>query len=296
MAYCKDDNEAAQLVAQKLGSYPDTSWDNVDHLVRRILAMIGYRPVQTKPIVLQVVEILKSQGKFNDWGDPSNILESKKHTKHRKVMDDHFARARAYLYGFPTATHDCKDEPTSVTPDATSTTSVTVDAPSDVTEDDEMDNVADGDIESDDEPMSESSESPMIRDDGWFSIDAEIMLDDEDRDGYDSQFADLGYHVDVDYQWGMSPADDCPDGIMVDSMLMRQDPQVLAIIGSLYGPGAYDTSDFDDDDIEEGQDAIVHIPRDQQKSLEDEVEVGGSKGEEQDMNYIMRMRSLAGIK
>ena len=154
MAYCNNDNDAAKLVAHKLGANPDISWDNIDMLVRRTLAQIGYRPMKSKLVVLKVVEILKAEGKFNNYGDPNNVMEA---SKHRQIMDDHFKRARAYLYGFPTAT---KDEE-KVKDDAGSTTTVMPAVEADVVEDGQIGSVADGKIAYDDEPMEESAPLPM---------------------------------------------------------------------------------------------------------------------------------------
>jgi hypothetical protein len=47
--------------------------------------------------------------------------------------------------------------------------------------------------------------------------------------------------------------------------------------------------------VEESE-QVVKVPRDQQKSLEDEIEVGGRNGEEQQLAYIKRMKALAGLK
>lgn len=41
---------------------------------------------------------------------------------------------------------------------------------------------------------------------------------------------------------------------------------------------------------------IIKVPRDQQKSLENEIEVGGINGPKQHLNYIKRMKALAGLK
>jgi hypothetical protein len=101
---------------------------------------------------------------------------------------------------------------------------------------------------------------PQIRDDGWFSIDLSNQLDETDRAEYDAKLGALGYHVDVDYEWSIAGGDDCPDGISIESVQMRQDPQVMQVIGDLYGPGAYDTSDFDGDgEMEEGHTIDVAV-------------------------------------
>lgn len=55
-----------------------------------------------------------------------------------------------------------------------------------------------------------------------------------------------------------------------------------------------------DSDLDENCDGtegpVVRVPRDQQKSLEDEIEVGGRNGPEQQAAYIKRMKALAGLK
>jgi hypothetical protein len=130
--------------------------------------------------------------------------------------------------------------------------------------------------------MSESDNDSMIRDDGWFSINAEYMLDDADRAEYDQKLGSLGYQVDVDYEWSIAGGDDCPDGIIIHSDRMKSDSKVLTILAVIHGPGAYGES--------------TTIPRNSHQDFKDDVMTGGKGGEEQDPAYIARMKALAGLK
>lgn len=135
---------------------------------------------------------------------------------------------------------------------------------------------ADGDLMGEDdavftdeeEGLTESSEDKLIRDDGWFQIDAEVMLDDEDMADYEAQFADLGYLIDRDYEWSIAGGDDMPDGIIVRSDAMRADREVRALLGEIHGPGAYanfdDEEDADDEDEDEDLEE-AHIGSDRVK-------------------------------
>ena len=416
MAYCNNDDDAAKLVAQKLGSYPDASWDNIDALVRRTLSMIGYRPAKSKPVVLKVVEILKSQGKFNEWGDPNNVMEA---SAHRKTMDDHFKRARAYLYGFPTATQDAENDKD----DAGSTTVVMPAEQADVTEDESENSVADGKIAYEGEPMEEDAPLPMsdalaaekiadklmgIPDLTFNKIqqlvpqylemvrksptDAKYLsvlvfdrlqdmeLAEANNDGMDPEMQGLTAYrngvshsecpFDEDFEFdayegwmrgwrvGATQAgapvdlslnetgdeDDLSDDAYLDKRVADYMADVAATAPEKgeyvsYGmkfetyvfddidvanefmsenpgwgaigetpDGKYHIARLDDEgtpvtqvaeeegDVDEAQEAVIHIPRDQSKDFADDVLVGGSDGPEQDQNYIGRLKRLAGLK
>jgi len=147
--------------------------------------------------------------------------------------------------------------------------------------------------------VSESPNKPMIRDDGWFQIDAEVMLDSEEMADYEAELADLGYLVDRDYEWSIAGGDDTPDGIIVRSDAMRNDRKVRGLLGEIHGPGAYANFDDEegededeDDEFKESHKCDDVIPANQQKDFKKDVQSPNNDDE----TYVNRMAQLAGLK
>jgi hypothetical protein len=93
---------------------------------------------------------------------------------------------------------------------------------------------------------------------------------------------------------------DFNDGPWVESLSATSEGELFALLDKANDAVPVDEDgedeDEDEDEVDEAQEAVIQIPRDQDKSFKDEVLVGGTDGPEQDMNYIKRLKALAGLK